>query len=115
MRVVRGLRAEGVATTRQTSGGPISVEPRINDRIRIPEVRLVGPNGEQVGIVAIGDALRLAQEADLDLVEVAVLGELEGLADGDDADLLTVGTDQAHLRHADPVVDAGFSADGASW
>jgi translation initiation factor IF-3 len=32
---------------------------------------LVGPNGEQVGIVAIGDALRLAQEADLDLVEVA--------------------------------------------
>ena len=34
-------------------------------------MRLVGPNGEQVGIVAIGDALRLAQEADLDLVEVA--------------------------------------------
>jgi translation initiation factor IF-3 len=34
-------------------------------------VRLVGPNGEQVGIVAINDALRLAQEADLDLVEVA--------------------------------------------
>jgi translation initiation factor IF-3 len=32
---------------------------------------LVGPNGEQVGIVAINDALRLAQEADLDLVEVA--------------------------------------------
>ncbi|HSF27117.1 MAG TPA: translation initiation factor IF-3 [Actinomycetes bacterium] len=49
----------------------MSVEPRINDRIRVPEVRLVGPNGEQVGIVAIGDALRLAQEADLDLVEVA--------------------------------------------
>jgi translation initiation factor IF-3 len=34
-------------------------------------VRLVGPNGEQVGIVALNDALRLAQEADLDLVEVA--------------------------------------------
>ena len=49
----------------------ISVEPRINDRIRVPEVRLVGPNGEQVGIVRIEDALRLAQEADLDLVEVA--------------------------------------------
>ena len=46
-------------------------EPRINDRIRVPEVRLVGPNGEQVGIVRIDDALRLAQEADLDLVEVA--------------------------------------------
>jgi translation initiation factor IF-3 len=52
-------------------GGPISVEPRINDRIRVPEVRLVGPEGEQVGIVRIEDALRLAREADLDLVEVA--------------------------------------------
>jgi len=37
----------------------------------VPEVRLVGPNGEQVGIVRIEDALRLAREADLDLVEVA--------------------------------------------
>ena len=37
----------------------------------MPEVRLVGPNGEQVGIVRIEDALRLAQEAELDLVEVA--------------------------------------------
>jgi translation initiation factor IF-3 len=54
-----------------TSGGHISTEPRINERIRIPEVRLVGPAGEQIGIVSIGDALRLAQEADLDLVEVA--------------------------------------------
>ena len=53
------------------TGGHISTEPRINERIRVPEVRLVGPAGEQVGIVAINDALRLAQEADLDLVEVA--------------------------------------------
>jgi translation initiation factor IF-3 len=36
-------------------------------------VRLVGPNGEQVGIVRIDDALRLAQESDLDLVEVAAM------------------------------------------
>nr|WP_281289266.1 translation initiation factor IF-3 [Nesterenkonia populi] len=43
----------------------------MNTRIRVPEVRLVGPNGEQVGIVKIDDALRLAAEADLDLVEVA--------------------------------------------
>jgi translation initiation factor IF-3/ribosomal protein L35 len=34
-------------------------------------VRLVGPNGEQVGIVAIGEAIKLAQDSDLDLVEVA--------------------------------------------
>ncbi|WP_228545752.1 translation initiation factor IF-3 [Microcella flavibacter] len=46
-------------------------EPRTNDRIRVPEVRLVGPGGEQVGVVKIEVALRLAQEADLDLVEVA--------------------------------------------
>ncbi|HEU4675137.1 MAG TPA: translation initiation factor IF-3 [Motilibacteraceae bacterium] len=43
----------------------------MNDRIRVPEVRLVGPNGEQVGIVPIAKALQLAQDADLDLVEVA--------------------------------------------
>ena len=49
----------------------ISSEPRINDRIRVPEVRLVGPEGEQVGIVSIGKALELAAESDLDLVEVA--------------------------------------------
>lgn len=49
----------------------ISTEPRINERIRVPEVRLVGPKGEQVGIVRLEDALRLAVESDLDLVEVA--------------------------------------------
>ena len=58
-----------------TQGGVISVETRINDRIRVPEVRLVGPNGEQVGIVRIEDALRLAVEADLDLVEVAPMAK----------------------------------------
>jgi translation initiation factor IF-3 len=46
-------------------------EPRINDRIRVPEVRLVGPNGEQVGIVRIEQAMKLATESELDLVEVA--------------------------------------------
>jgi len=61
----------GEAGWERFTGGHISVELRINERIRVPEVRLVGPNGEQVGIVALGDALRLAQESDLDLVEVA--------------------------------------------
>ena len=41
----------------------------------MPEVRLVGPNGEQVGVVRIEEALRLAQEADLDLVEVAPMSK----------------------------------------
>jgi translation initiation factor IF-3 len=51
-------------------GAPIS-DPRINDRIRASEVRLVGPEGEQVGVVRLDIALRLAQESDLDLVEVS--------------------------------------------
>lgn len=51
--------------------GPISTETRVNERIRVPEVRLIGPGGEQVGIVRIEDALRVAADADLDLVEVA--------------------------------------------
>nr|WP_308423279.1 translation initiation factor IF-3 [Nocardioides phosphati] len=47
----------------------------MNDRIRVPEVRLVGPNGETVGIVPTHEALKLAQEADLDLVEIAPMGK----------------------------------------
>jgi translation initiation factor IF-3 len=58
----------------QTTGGHISTELRINDRIRVSEVRLVGPNGETVGIVPTDQALKLAQEADLDLVEIAPQG-----------------------------------------
>ena len=48
-----------------------TTEPRINDRIRVPEVRLIGAAGEQVGVVAIDMALRLAEEAGFDLVEIA--------------------------------------------
>ena len=65
--------SKGFPSTRST-GGPISTELRINDRIRVPEVRLVGPNGETVGIVPTDQALKLAVEADLDLVEIAPQG-----------------------------------------
>jgi translation initiation factor IF-3 len=44
---------------------------RINDRIRVPEVRLVGEDGKQIGVVKTDEALAYAQERDLDLVEVA--------------------------------------------
>jgi translation initiation factor IF-3 len=44
---------------------------RINDRIRVPEVRLVGEDGKQIGIIKTSEALAYAQERDLDLVEVA--------------------------------------------
>lgn len=49
----------------------ISNEPRINDQIRVSQVRLIGPNSEQVGVIATSVALNLAKEANLDLVEVA--------------------------------------------
>ncbi|MCC6472562.1 MAG: translation initiation factor IF-3 [Burkholderiales bacterium] len=48
---------------------------RLNGEINAPEVRLVGPNGEQMGIVAIAQALKLADEADVDLVEIAPLAQ----------------------------------------
>jgi translation initiation factor IF-3 len=44
---------------------------RINERIRVPEVRLIGDDGEQVGVMPTEQALEHARERDLDLVEVA--------------------------------------------
>ncbi|MDE3133613.1 MAG: translation initiation factor IF-3 [Acidobacteriota bacterium] len=46
-------------------------QTRINDRIRVPEVRLIGEDGNQIGVMKTPDALRYAEERDLDLVEVA--------------------------------------------
>src|SRR3712207_1185190 len=46
-------------------------ETRINERIRVPQVRLVGEDGNQIGVVDTQQALRYAQQRDLDLVEVA--------------------------------------------
>jgi len=44
---------------------------RINERIRVPEVRVIAEDGSQIGIMRTDEALRYAQERDLDLVEVA--------------------------------------------
>jgi len=44
---------------------------RINERIRVPEVRLIDDQGKQIGVLKTPDALAFAQERDLDLVEVA--------------------------------------------
>ena len=46
-------------------------QTRINERIRVPEVRLIDETGQQVGIIPTREALRIAQDKDLDLVEVA--------------------------------------------
>jgi translation initiation factor IF-3 len=52
-------------------GRPVEQGPRINDRIRETEVRLIDGEGAQVGVVSIEVALSMAQEASLDLVEVS--------------------------------------------
>jgi translation initiation factor IF-3 len=44
---------------------------RVNERIRVPEVRVIGDDGTQIGVMRTDEALRYAQERDLDLVEVA--------------------------------------------
>ena len=48
-----------------------AIDYRVNRQIRIAEVRLIDQNGEQVGIVTTADAMRRAEEAGLDLVEVS--------------------------------------------
>ncbi|MFW2336161.1 translation initiation factor IF-3 [Ilumatobacter sp.] len=50
---------------------PKSDQHRVNDRIRSREVRLIGPDGNQLGIKPVPEALRMARGLDLDLVEVA--------------------------------------------
>jgi len=44
---------------------------RTNERIRVPEVRLIGPEGNQLGVVPIQKALEMSNQYELDLVEVA--------------------------------------------
>ena len=50
-------------------------ELMINEQIRDKEVRLIGEDGEQLGVVSIEEALRLADEAELDLVKIAPKAE----------------------------------------
>ncbi|MGR3571254.1 translation initiation factor IF-3 [Brevirhabdus sp.] len=45
--------------------------PRVNERIRAPEIRLIGAEGENVGVVSPARAMVLAEEAGLDLVEIS--------------------------------------------
>lgn len=45
--------------------------PRTNDRIRVPEIRLIGADGENIGVVTPARGMALAEEAGLDLVEIS--------------------------------------------
>jgi translation initiation factor IF-3 len=46
-------------------------ETRVNERIRVPQVRLIGDDGSQIGVIAVREALTMAQSKGLDLVEVS--------------------------------------------
>ncbi len=54
---------------------PNAAKVRINDQIRAPQIRLIGEKGEQIGIVPTKEGIRRADEAGLDLVEVAPLAK----------------------------------------
>ena len=49
----------------------ITQKYRINDKIRVPEVRLIDEDGKNLGVITISEALQLAEESELDLVEVS--------------------------------------------
>ena len=48
-------------------------QTRVNEQIRITPIRLIGPNAEQIGVIPTAQAMEMAREANLDLVEVAPL------------------------------------------
>ena len=60
-----------MAVSRFDRRPPERDQTRINERIRVPEVRMINEKGEQVGVISTAEALSYAQERDLDLVEVA--------------------------------------------
>lgn len=62
---------EGYIITETTQASPTREGPRANGEITAKEVRLIGADGENVGVVSIREALRLADDADLDLIEIS--------------------------------------------
>ena len=54
-----------------TTGGPISIEPRINERIRVREIRVIDDTGQQLGIMPPPQAVAIAKQKGLDLVEIS--------------------------------------------
>ena len=58
------LGGNTIATKRKSS-------TRVNEDIRVPQVRLIGADGEQIGVVETARAIQIAEEAELDLVEIA--------------------------------------------
>jgi len=71
----QGLFCRQLASERHSTIPVQTSDYRINEQIRgVPEVRLIGPNNENVGVVAIQEALKIARAANKDLVEVSPNG-----------------------------------------
>ena len=69
--IIRGVNAKKVFSKRQEEKNISALDFRSNKQINTPKVRLIGADGTNHGIVSIQDALQAANEAGLDLVEVA--------------------------------------------
>ncbi|MFQ5381846.1 MAG: hypothetical protein ACE5EF_09525, partial [Dehalococcoidia bacterium] len=72
--MVESLAYQTGASLRRRSKAPPKPpppEPRTNERIRVPEVRLIDEEGRKVGVVRTPDAIAMARQRDVDLVEVA--------------------------------------------
>jgi translation initiation factor IF-3 len=65
------VRRQDIKGNRPTDKGPQEVRARINNQIRADEIRVIGHDGEQLGIMHPRQALAQAEEAGLDLVEVS--------------------------------------------
>jgi translation initiation factor IF-3 len=70
-RVLNHQRTTAIARRPHNAPPQRETGPRINDRIRSPEIRLIGADGENVGVVTPARAMALAEEAGLDLVEIS--------------------------------------------
>ena len=64
-------RTQAIARRPHNAPPPRDTGPRVNDRIRAPEIRLIGADGENIGVVTPNRAMMLAEEAGLDLVEIS--------------------------------------------
>jgi translation initiation factor IF-3 len=68
---IHDQRSKAIARRPHNAPPQRETGPRVNDRIRSPEIRLIGANGENVGVVTPARAMMLAEEAGLDLVEIS--------------------------------------------
>ena len=60
-----------ISVSGYSGGNNIAREYKSNESIRAPKVRVIGESGEQLGVMTLGDAIQMARQQELDLVEVA--------------------------------------------